>query len=145
MNLRKEQSSDLFDTVHYCYSMDQSLREFSRNSECDLDERIKREVDCLKFGDMTFYKVYDDKKFVGYFGYETQPILTLTTFFIMPEFRARKDEIFNYMVQDLDKTFYAGLFDVNIRAKRFFEKQGGKPIISAWVEDKPSTIYEFKR
>lgn len=142
--LKKQEANDLYDTVSYCYKLDPSLQEFSRNSECDLKERVNREVEGLQ-GPMKLYKVYNEEKFVGYFGTEDEPFPFLCTFFILPEHRDHKDEIFNYMIQDMPQTFYAALFDVNVRAKKFYEKHGGNPIIAAWIEDKPSIIYEFKR
>lgn len=136
------------ETIRICYTEDTSLFQFSRNSECDLNGRINKEIAALKKADASFkfYNIYNDNdKLTGYFAIETRPTLFLTTFFIMPEFRKNKQEVWDYIISHFKSDFCAGLFNVNTRAIRFFEKNGAVKILDVTVEDKPGSLFLFKR
>jgi hypothetical protein len=122
MKFTVKETKQLEKTIAFCYAADPELQKFSRNSECDLDERVKREVECLKKANETFkfFEIYDGKSLVGYFGAETIPVPWLST-------------------------FYSGLFKVNTRAIKFFEKHGGKKLTDSTTEDKPSVVFIFTR
>lgn len=147
IHLVSSKSDDLQGTIHECYSKDPSIQAFSRNSEHGLEGRVKLEVEAANdvHESFKFYRIYDNETLVGYFGTEEQPVNCLTTFFIMPEYRDRKDQVWNFIVSHLNGTFYAGLFKVNARAIKFFEKMGGKQVGETIAEGKPSVVFQFER
>jgi hypothetical protein len=147
MKFTVKETKQLEKTIAFCYAADPELQKFSRNSECDLDERVKREVECLKKANETFkfFEIYDGKSLVGYFGAETIPVPWLSTFFIMPEYRDRKDNVWEFISAHFPNVFYSGLFKVNTRAIKFFEKHGGKKLTDSTTEDKPSVVFIFTR
>lgn len=134
-------------TILECYTNDLSIQEFSRNSEHGIEDRTKLEVECLKNTDSSFqfYRILNGDDLVGYFGIEDEPVKTLTTFFIMPKYRDNKDQVWDFIVSHLPEQFFAGLFKVNSRAIKFFEKKGGIQIGETLFENKPSVVFYFKR
>lgn len=147
MIYRKVETKDYSDTIKSCWTIDPEIQKFSRNHNCDLDERVKREVAVTDLTSDTFkfYKLYSDDNFVGYFGKENEPMPFLTTIFIMPEYRDRKQEIWDYIITHFPDTFYSGLFAINTRAISFFKKMGGIVIKDVIVEDKSAVVFEFRR
>ena len=145
MELRKIKvdKSDIDKVIRSCYEKDSSVYVYSQYKNESFDDIIKHERSVIG-EDLNFYKLYDEDKFIGYFGIEDKPISTLTTFYISPEYRDRKNAIWKYMTSHLPKTFYAALYDVNTRAKRFFDNQGAKVIKTGLIDNKPSTIYMFE-
>jgi hypothetical protein len=148
MVFNRVQQSDINSTILFCYSNEPEMRLFSRNAEKPLEERVLREANWVKSASesLKFYDLYIDNDFAGYFGTENHPIQCLTTFFIMPKYRQFKNEIWDYMTSDFTGNYVAGVFKVNTRAAKFFEKQGGK-FLNEFIseENHPSVVYLFTR
>lgn len=141
MDLLQRQSSDIKETIRFCWQHDPEIKGFSRNSNDDLDVRVQKEVDCLNVENLKFFKISDGLNFVGYYGTEGK---TLSTFFIMPEYRKEKDLVWKFITSRFEKEFYAGLFNVNTRARKFFLKQGGVKIADTVTENKPAMVFKFE-
>ena len=145
--LVKKEQKNWFNTIKKCWEADPAIVQFSRNFEHDLDTRVLLEVEALLAAGHSFklYDVLDDELFLGYFGIETDPTPWLTTIFVMPEHRIRKDEIWNFILTHLPEHFFSGLFKINHRAIRYFEKKGGVIIGESMAENKPIFIFEFRK
>lgn len=143
LKLSKCLETSIVDLITYCYHEDLSLQQFT--NDFDLNDRINAEIEMFTNTPVKFYRVYNEKEFIGYYGIEEEPIIALSTFYILPKYREYKNEIFNYMVQDIPLTFFSGLFDKNIRAQKFFLKMGGKEFMKVLVKNYPFTIYKFER
>lgn len=144
----KAEQKNLADTIKKCWEKDPAIQQFSRNWDCDLEERISREVECLKKAGDTFkfYEIFtEDGIFVGYYGQESYPLPWLTTIFVMPEFRKQAPQIWEFIASQFPEKFYSGLFKINVRAIKFYEKMGGRIVGKRSVEDKPAVTFIFDR
>lgn len=142
----KELSTDIKGIITFCYNADPKIVSSGRTSGESLQDKIDLEVDCLLNTDESFkfYKIMNKETMVGYFGTETTPINCLTTFFIMPEYRKDKKDIWSFILSSLNKPFYAGLFKANNRAIKFFENIGATMIQEVIAENEPVFIFEFR-
>lgn len=144
MELTSILTEDLSLTLTTSFSSDKSFEKFHRNGHVTVDERVKREItDLNEIPNLRIYEVYDlYGSFVGYFGIDRNIILC--TFFIMPDFRFNKVEVWNFMISHLPKPFFAGTMDFNFRAVKFLESRGGKEITKIPKEKGSALIFMFQ-
>ncbi len=138
MKLIKRRKYNFEQTIRKCYESDITMDKYSRN----LEDIIK---DLQALESFSFYEVYENNNLVGYFGKETVSFVCLTTFFILPEYRKHKKKIWKFIKNNLPRTFFSGLFEMNTRAIEFFKKNGGQVIAEGMWENKPSIIFKFER
>ena len=135
---KAELSIDIESSIRMAYKIDETIMIYSRDLE-DIISDLKN-TESLKF-----YKILNEENvMVGYFGKEDYQVSCLTTFFIFPQYRKDKKDIWSFIASQMPNEFYSGLYDINTRAIRFFKESGGISINSIIVEDKPATIFKFK-
>ncbi len=146
MNLTKVEVKNYKEIITECWKKDPKIQQYSRNYQCNLQDRVTLEVEALNTNDsLIFYCIYDKKNnFIGYFGIENKPFDCLTTMFILPEYRKNKDLIWDYIISHLPKHFYAGLFKINTRAINFYKNKGAKEVMNLTIENKDSILLEFR-
>lgn len=132
--------------LSHCYAADRELVEkWHQIAGSGLNACIDREFADLKAANINFFKVSDEKKFVGYFGKEVFAGKEfLTGFFIMPELRTEriKDNFWRLAKSNFKSPFLCGLFEKNIPANRFVSARGGIPILKSILTDGTAVLYK---
>lgn len=109
-----------------------------------LNKCVDRTVaDLASFDRLKFYVVHEDGKFSGYFGTEFNGAF-LSTLFVMPNFRKKKDEFWAEIEYKVTKKFWAGIFSKNTPCMRFYAKHG-KVEVKGMMPDGEVTVFEFER
>lgn len=113
-----------------------------------LESCINKTYSDLKCLNLKFYSLYNSNDLVGYFGKElVGSVLFLTGFFIKPEYRNNKYiKIFwDTVHKEFEgKTFFVGIYDKNIPAKKFLIRNGLEEFMNVNVNNIITIIFRFK-
>lgn len=139
---------DFLPIIEHCYSQDEEelLKIWHRADEKNYKDMAKNAEEDLRMSPhFTFCAIYDGANLVGYFGKESlEHVVSMPTFFICPEYRPKKKEVFDFIKSNMPSTFFAGIHSCNGRAKRFFEKHGGKLVMIQERDGYTGYIYKFE-
>lgn len=137
MELKLNLTTKWRDVVEKCYATDNDLlHKFHILAPTTLGDAVDHTVNtfikCAETSKFDMYEIMDDDVFVGYVGIEifTQPpvgkIMAMTGFFIMPEYRGVKAEVFE-LIRTLfpNKKILTSLFSKNSRGIKALTNQGG--------------------
>lgn len=125
--MRAVLSSQISETIDECFRTDKDLVDLYHIASGDSVEKcIVRTIDDLFNTDPSFkfYQLHSGNQCVGFFGSEFSNYLT--TIFIKPEYRNRKDisEIWKLISSHFDDEFYTSIYSKNTRALTFYRKNG---------------------
>lgn len=139
-------SEQFYNTVHSAWTKDNQLNVMGLNYEGTLDDKVNKEVGILNQSSDCFklYGIYDGTDYLGYFGIDSKPSPWLSTFFIEPEFRNNKKEIWKFIVSHLPKDFKSSLYECNVRAIQFFKNQGALELVRVPYDNTVLVIFSFK-
>ncbi len=132
--------------IREAYASDQALLDkWHIISGSGLDACVKDTITALTketYPDFAFHVLEDNGLFVGYFGNEADRSY-LNTFFIAPEQRSRKLEIWQAVVGAMEPAFLSAIYSKNTPCMRFYEKMG-KPIQTFRVPGRKESVTLFK-
>ena len=114
---------ELKEAITKFYSSDNDLIEkFHIIAGNGLEACVNRTVDDLK--DLEIAYIFEKEELIGYFALDKTVYHNfLVGFFIMPEYR-KDHKYWNEIIEALPEFTICGLYNKNIRAQKFFAKQG---------------------
>lgn len=127
-------TTDFESVIRECYNSDSELIEkYHIMAPTTLDKAVDKTVEDFK-GAATFsmYRIDKNGKLLAYFGREKTKLVTLTGFFIMPEFRTKEfvTDFWRIVRSKMPSTFYCAVFTKNERAIKFLKKKNFKQFVS---------------
>lgn len=93
--------------------------------------------------DFKFYVVTENEKFVGYFGVESDGAY-LTTIYIWPSMRPRKEEFWECILPYVKDKFKAAIYTKNDPCMGFYSKMG-KELGRFKMQGRDLALFEFKK
>ena len=137
--------NDIENLIYECYSLDNKLtNDYCRRRKEGFAACCNDSITLLKDPNVEVFGIFDEGEFVGYFAVGTvKNEKELPGFFIVPEYRNRKNEVWNVIVKHMDGTFYNAIYINNKPAIEFCRKRG-KEINSVDYENETHVIFEFK-
>lgn len=118
-------NKEIPEMIRKCYESDKIfIEKYHELSGSSVNECINRSINDFFVNNIDIYSLYSNNKFVGYFG--DNKANWLVGFFIMPEMRKYKKEVWNIIESHFDGNFKMGILTKNKPAKKFFIENGCK-------------------
>ena len=112
-------------TIEDCFKTDKEFcKKWHVEAPATAKECAKRTFEDLKTAQLLkWYVIKDGRNIVGFFGNEGNT--RLSSFFIKPKYRPANKELFEMLIQNLEKPFISGVYNKNIPALKWLQKMGG--------------------
>lgn len=139
------ETDDVAGTISEAYRLDAALLEKWLNvAGSGFDACVKDQVDSLTSQPtLRFYRVEEDGALAGYFGHEAEGAW-MSTIFIVPRLRPRKQEFFDGVRKLMKPVFYCGGFEKNQPACKFYRKMGGTVVQPMESSHGTCTMFQFR-